>query len=145
MRQTTFYTNLAGLVGCVVATVALTSEAEAQVRRQVRPQPQVRARAQAKKPNILVIMGDDVGIPNISAYTHGLMGYQTPNIDRIAKEGVMFTDYYGEQSCTAGRSAFITGQCPFRVGLTKVGSRFVLLLSKYGRWEELRKVCEEFV
>jgi arylsulfatase len=77
--------------------------------------------AQADRPNILIIMGDDVGITNISAYSHGLMGYQTPNIDRIANEGAMFTDYYGEQSCTAGRSAFITGQSPFRVGLTKVG------------------------
>ena len=75
----------------------------------------------ASKPNILVIMSDDVGITNISAYGHGMMGYQTPNIDRIAKEGAMFTDYYGEQSCTAGRAAFITGQSPFRVGLTKVG------------------------
>ena len=75
----------------------------------------------ASKPNILVIMSDDVGITNISAYSHGIMGYQTPNIDRIAKEGAMMTDYYGEQSCTAGRSAFITGQSPFRVGLTKVG------------------------
>jgi len=73
------------------------------------------------KPNVLVIMGDDVGIPNISAYSHGMMGYQTPNIDRIAKEGVMFTDYYGEQSCTAGRSAFITGQHIIRTGLSKVG------------------------
>ena len=77
--------------------------------------------AQDTKPNILVIMGDDVGITNISAYSHGLMGYQTPNIDRIAREGAMFTDYYGEQSCTAGRSTFITGQSPYRVGLTKVG------------------------
>ena len=77
--------------------------------------------ALAEKPNILVIMGDDIGITNISAYSHGLMGYQTPNIDRLANEGAMFTDYYGEQSCTAGRSAFITGQSPFRVGLTKVG------------------------
>ena len=75
----------------------------------------------ADKPNILVIMGDDIGITNISAYSHGMMGYQTPNIDRIAKEGAMMTDYYGEQSCTAGRAAFITGQSPFRVGLTKVG------------------------
>ncbi len=73
------------------------------------------------KPNILVIMTDDVGIPNISAYSHGMMGYQTPNIDRIAKEGVLFTDYYGEQSCTAGRSAFITGQHIIRTGLSKVG------------------------
>jgi arylsulfatase len=66
-------------------------------------------------------MGDDIGIMNISAYSHGLMGYQTPNIDRIAEEGAIFTDSYGEQSCTAGRSAFITGQIPFRTGLSKVG------------------------
>ena len=79
------------------------------------------ARAQEKKPNILVIMSDDVGITNLSAYSRGLVGYQTPNIDRIANEGVLFTDYYGEQSCTAGRSAFITGQSPLRTGLTKVG------------------------
>ncbi len=76
----------------------------------------------ADKPNILVIWGDDIGTTNISAYSHGVMGYKTPNIDRIAKEGVMFTDYYGEQSCTAGRSAFITGQHPVRTGLTKVGT-----------------------
>ena len=73
------------------------------------------------KPNILVIWGDDVGIANISAYTFGLVGYQTPNIDRVAKEGMMFTDYYGEQSCTAGRSSYITGQSVFRTGLSKVG------------------------
>lgn len=73
------------------------------------------------KPNILVIWGDDIGQSNISAYTFGLMGYRTPNIDRIAKEGMMFTDYYGEQSCTAGRSSYITGQSVFRTGLSKVG------------------------
>jgi arylsulfatase len=73
------------------------------------------------KPNILVIWGDDVGQSNISAYTFGLVGYQTPNIDRIAKEGMMFTDYYGEQSCTAGRSSYIMGQSVFRTGLSKVG------------------------
>ena len=73
------------------------------------------------KPNILVVWGDDVGQSNISAYTFGLMGYRTPNIDRIAKEGMMFTDYYGEQSCTAGRSSFIMGQSVFRTGLSKVG------------------------
>jgi len=73
------------------------------------------------KPNILVIWGDDIGQSNISAYTFGLMGYKTPNIDRIAAEGLKFTDYYGEQSCTAGRSAFITGQSVFRTGLSKVG------------------------
>jgi len=75
----------------------------------------------AKKPNILVIWGDDIGYWNISAVNHGMMGYQTPNIDRIAKEGMHFTDFYAEQSCTAGRAAFITGQHPVRTGLTKVG------------------------
>ena len=73
------------------------------------------------KPNILVVWGDDIGQSNISAYTMGLMGYRTPNIDRIAKEGMIFTDYYGEQSCTAGRSSFIMGQSVFRTGLSKVG------------------------
>jgi len=75
----------------------------------------------AKKPNIVVIWGDDIGLSNLSAYTEGLMGYHTPNIDRIANEGMKFTDYYAEQSCTAGRSAFITGQSVFRTGLSKVG------------------------
>ena len=74
-----------------------------------------------KRPNILVIMGDDIGYDNISAHNQGAMGYQTPNIDRIANEGMLFTDSYGENSCTAGRAAFITGQIPFRTGLTKVG------------------------
>ena len=77
--------------------------------------------AEEKKPNILVVWGDDVGQSNISAYTHGMVGYKTPNIDRIANEGMTFTDYYGEQSCTAGRSSFITGQSVFRTGLSKVG------------------------
>jgi arylsulfatase A-like enzyme len=75
----------------------------------------------AQKPNILIIWGDDIGWFNISAYNHGVMGYRTPNIDRLAKEGGMFTDWYGQQSCTAGRAAFITGQSPIRTGLTKVG------------------------
>ena len=78
--------------------------------------------AQGKKPNILVIMGDDIGQTNLSAYSFGLMGYRTPNIDSIAKDGMMFTDYYAEQSCTAGRSSFITGQCTLRTGLSKVGA-----------------------
>jgi len=73
------------------------------------------------KPNILVIWGDDIGITNLSCYSDGLMGYRTPNIDRIAEEGMRFTDSYGQQSCTAGRAAFITGQNPYRTGLTKVG------------------------
>jgi arylsulfatase len=75
----------------------------------------------AGRPNILVIFGDDIGQTNVSAYSFGLMGYETPNIDRIAKEGMMFTDYYAENSCTAGRSSFITGQSPKRTGLSKVG------------------------
>nr|MBP6770071.1 arylsulfatase [Reyranella sp.] len=80
------------------------------------------AQAQAPaKPNILVIMGDDIGYWNISAYNRGMMGYRTPSIDRIAREGAIFTDYYGQQSCTAGRAAFITGQSPIRTGLLKVG------------------------
>jgi len=95
--------------------VAGTRVAQAQ---QAAPAP--RAGAQAR-PNILVIFGDDVGWANISAYNMGLMGYRTPNIDRIAREGAMFTDHYAENSCTAGRSAFITGQSPFRTGLSKVG------------------------
>src|SRR6187431_1300344 len=73
------------------------------------------------KPNILFIMGDDIGWYNVSAYNLGVMGYRTPNIDRIAKEGALFTDWYGQQSCTAGRAAFVTGQSPIRTGLTKVG------------------------
>ncbi len=74
-----------------------------------------------KKPNILIIWGDDIGWFNISANNNGIMGYRTPNIDRVAKEGALFTDWYGQQSCTAGRAAFITGQSPIRTGLTKVG------------------------
>ena len=75
-----------------------------------------------QKPNILVIFGDDIGQANISRYTHGVVGYMTPNIDRIGEEGLTFTDYYAENSCTAGRSSFITGQSPMRTGLTKVGA-----------------------
>jgi arylsulfatase A-like enzyme len=79
------------------------------------------SQAADKKPNILIIWGDDIGGFNISAYNQGIMSYKTPNIDRIAKEGALFTDWYGQQSCTAGRAAFITGQSPIRTGLTKVG------------------------
>lgn len=78
-------------------------------------------KSEGKKPHIIVIWGDDIGQANLSAYTMGVMGYRTPHIDSIAKEGMIFTDYYGEQSCTAGRSAFITGQSVFRTGLSKVG------------------------
>jgi len=79
------------------------------------------AHAQTKKPNILVLWGDDIGGFNVSAYNMGMMGYKTPNIDGLAKQGALFTDWYGQQSCTAGRAAFITGQSPIRTGLTKVG------------------------
>ncbi len=79
------------------------------------------AQAQTTKPNILVIFGDDIGVYNVSAYHRGMMGGATPNIDRIAEEGALFTDYYAQQSCTAGRAAFVTGQSPFRTGLLKVG------------------------
>ena len=75
----------------------------------------------AKKPNIVVIMGDDIGITNIGVYGHGMMAGKTPNLDRMAREGMMFTDYYAEASCTAGRAAFITGQLPIRTGMTTVG------------------------
>ena len=75
----------------------------------------------ARRPNIIVIWGDDIGQFNVGSYNLGMMGYKTPNIDRIAREGALFTDWYGQQSCTAGRAAFITGQSPIRTGLTKVG------------------------
>ena len=91
-----------GLVTSVATAAALVTPLSAQ---------------QQQKPNILVIMGDDIGYWNISAYNRGMMGYRTPNIDRIANEGAIFTDYYGQQSCTAGRAAFITGQSPLRTGL----------------------------
>ena len=94
----------------LVATAALTSGSLAQAQ-------QAPAAPSGKRPNILVIFGDDIGQSDISAYTFGLMGYKTPNIDRIAKEGLMFTDYYAEQSCTAGRSSFITGQSVIRTGM----------------------------
>src|SRR6185369_8400005 len=94
------------------------------------------ASAQQKKPNIVVFWGDDIGQANISAYTKGVMGYRTPNIDRIAKEGMIFTDYYAEPSCTAGRSAFITGQCtlrtPFQSGRSRCHSGFAGAGRDYG-------------
>src|SRR3954464_5327300 len=77
--------------------------------------------AKTKQPNILVMWGDDIGQSNLSCYTMGMMGYRTPNIDRVVKEGMLFTDSYAEQSCTAGRASFITGQHGLRTGLTKVG------------------------
>src|SRR3954470_12883898 len=102
----------------LAAASALSASAPGKVAQAQGQQP---AAPSGRRPNILVIMGDDIGQTNVSAYSFGVMGYRTPNIDRIAREGMMFTDYYAEQSCTAGRSTFITGQCTLRTGLSKVG------------------------
>src|SRR5262245_36408904 len=101
------------LSGASLLALSAARSAQAQQAQQpsVSPQSQARAsRSSGGKPNILFIYGDDIGIANLSAYSSGLMGYETPNIDRIAKEGLRFQHYYGEQSCTAGRAAFLTGQ-----------------------------------
>jgi arylsulfatase len=103
----------------LMAATTITSGALAQAQKAA-PAPAPTAPS-GRKPNILVIMGDDIGQTNVSAYSFGVMGYRTPNIDRLAREGMMFTDYYAEQSCTAGRSSFITGQATLRTGLSKVG------------------------
>jgi arylsulfatase len=103
----------------IVAAATLTSDALAQSQKATPATSS--SPTSGRKPNILVIFGDDIGQTNVSAYSFGVMGYRTPNIDRIAKEGMLFTDYYAEQSCTAGRSSFITGQCTLRTGLSKVG------------------------
>ena len=95
----------------------------------------------AKKPNILILWGDDIGIWNISKFSNGMMGYRTPNIDRVANEGGLFTDYYSQQSCTAGRACFITGQNPIRTGLTKVGMPGRHRRSAAGRSDD-RRVAE---
>ena len=113
----------------LVAAAAMTSDALAQTQKAAPaappPAPAAAAPAPAaasgRKPNILIIWGDDVGVANISAYSNGVMGYETPSIDRIGREGIKFLHYYGEQSCTAGRAAFLTGQHGIRSGLTKVG------------------------
>ena len=99
------------------------------------------AKQEQKKPNILILWGDDIGIWNISHFSRGMMGYQTPNIDRVAKEGVTFTDYYAQQSCTAGRACFITGQNPIRTGLTKVGMmiQYYRALQRMGSKENILK------
>jgi arylsulfatase A-like enzyme len=114
-RRDLLLTGTSLVAASAIAVTGLTVQAQAQ------QQQPAAAPASGKKQNILVIFGDDIGQSNISAYTFGLMGYRTPNIDRIAKEGMMFTDYYAEQSCTAGRSSFITGQSVLRTGLSKVG------------------------
>src|SRR5215831_598057 len=105
----------------LIAAATLTSKALAQAQKAAPGPMSAGQAAGAKKPNILVIFGDDIGIPQISAYTMGMMGYRTPNIDRIAQEGAIFTDAYGQQSCTAGRASFILGQEPFRTGLLTIG------------------------
>ncbi|MGY3607302.1 MULTISPECIES: arylsulfatase [unclassified Bradyrhizobium] len=109
------------LSGTALVAATLTSEALGQDQKSAAPAPAASPLPGDRKPNILVIFGDDIGIANISAYSGGLMGYETPNIDRIAREGIRFLHYYGEQSCTAGRAAFLTGQHGIRTGLTKVG------------------------
>jgi arylsulfatase len=107
---------LGGAALSVLGTTGLsTSTQVAQAQQQQTP------RTGSRRPNILVIFGDDIGLWNLSVWNKGMMGFRTPNIDRIANEGAIFSTYYGQQSCTAGRAAFITGQCPFRTGLTKVG------------------------
>ncbi len=106
---------LAGTTLAAAAGIATGSRMQVAQAQQPAPAPL------GRRPNILIIFGDDIGQTNISAYSFGLMGYRTPNIDRVAREGMMFTDYYAEQSCTAGRSSFITGQCTLRTGLSKVG------------------------
>jgi arylsulfatase A-like enzyme len=107
----------------LAAAAVLSSEAMAQAQKAAPAAPAATTApaASGRKPNILVIFGDDIGIPQISAYTMGMMGYRTPNIDRIAREGAIFTDSYGQQSCTAGRASFILGQEPFRTGLLTIG------------------------
>ena len=106
------------LGGTTLAAAAIGASAPLTIAQAQAPQQPAPS---AGKPNILVIFGDDVGISNISRYSNGLMGYETPNIDRIGREGITFLHYYGEQSCTAGRAAFLTGQHGIRTGLTKVG------------------------
>jgi arylsulfatase len=113
------------LLGLVGAATAAHAQAGGKPKSTAKPKPAPTAKPAAAqsggKPNIVIIWGDDIGQSDISAYSMGLMGFRTPNIDRIAKEGMIFTDYYGEQSCTAGRASFITGQSGLRTGMTKVG------------------------
>jgi arylsulfatase A-like enzyme len=108
---------LAGTTMAAASALAASAPVQTAQAQQQRPA----AIPSGQRPNILVIFGDDIGQTNVSAYSFGVMGYKTPNIDRLAREGMMFTDYYAEQSCTAGRSSFITGQCTLRTGLSKVG------------------------
>ncbi len=114
-RRCLFHNGISLIAVFALWIIGVTGVAQAQQQSQNQPQ------ASGGKPNILVIFGDDIGLSDVSAYSMGLMGYRTPNIDSIAKNGMIFTDYYAEQSCTAGRSTFITGQATLRTGLSKVG------------------------
>jgi arylsulfatase A-like enzyme len=120
MRSWSIALTLFVLVSCAAPTSAQQPGAASASAQQPAAVP-ASAQQPGKKPNILVIFGDDIGLWNVSAYNRGMMGYRTPNIDRIAREGAIFTDHYAQQSCTAGRAAFITGQSCFRTGLLKVG------------------------
>jgi len=115
------WTTVCRTIALLLSTLALALSAAGQQQQQRGRQPRPGPAPQDRPPNILVIMGDDIGMWNLSCYHNGMLGYSTPNIDRIAREGARFTDYYAQQSCTAGRAAFITGQMPVRTGLTKVG------------------------
>jgi arylsulfatase A-like enzyme len=117
-RKSTLNRRNVLLGGTTLVAAALGASTPVSVAQAPQQQP---AALSGRKPNIMIIFGDDIGQTNVSAYSFGLMGYRTPNIDRLAREGMMFTDYYAEQSCTAGRSTFITGQCTLRTGLSKVG------------------------
>ena len=122
LNKADFKTNRRSLLLSGASLLALSAVGPAHAQRPPEPELETPPPASPRgKPNILVIYGDDIGIANISAYSNGLMGYETPNIDRIAREGLRFQHYYGEQSCTAGRSAFLTGQHIMRTGLSKVG------------------------
>jgi arylsulfatase len=112
---------LTGSTALVAAAAAMGAQSQAIAQAQAPAQTPAAGTGTGRPPNILVIFGDDIGIPQISAYTMGMMGYRTPNIDRIAAEGAIFTDSYGQQSCTAGRASFILGQEPFRTGLLTIG------------------------
>ncbi|GAB2796796.1 arylsulfatase [Dyella kyungheensis] len=120
-QRSTLLKSLTTVVATALLVVAAVTLQPPAAKAQPPAQDQQQEQANSGKPNILVIFGDDVGISNISAYSMGLVGYRTPNIDRIAREGMIFTDYYGENSCTAGRSTFITGENVLRTGMSKVG------------------------
>ena len=121
MKRTKFQTMLVLGLCAGMGFLAALGRLESTPSAKAASEPAHRSIQTAKKPNIVVIWGDDIGQSNISAYSMGVMGYRTPNIDRVAKEGMIFTDYYAEQSCTAGRASFITGQHGLRTGMTKVG------------------------